>query len=73
MDLLKHVSGGLFKSRRPRLFLVLFALGTFLAVVSATAVVVSSKRQDTMGPTSTVFLPLYIYPVPGAWDPLDDV
>ncbi|OXV07814.1 hypothetical protein Egran_04418 [Elaphomyces granulatus] len=73
MDLIKHVSGALFKSRRPRIFLVLFVLGTLLAVVSATAVVVSSKRQNNMGPTSTVFLPLYIYPVPGAWDPLDHV
>ncbi|EAW09379.1 spherulation-specific family 4 protein [Aspergillus clavatus NRRL 1] len=26
-----------------------------------------------MGPKSKVFVPLYVYPAPGAWDPLEDV
>lgn len=72
MGLKRHVSGGLFKSKRPRIILALFALGILLAIASASAVVVSSKRKNNMGPKSTVFLPLYVYPAPGAWDPLED-
>ncbi|PGH09661.1 hypothetical protein AJ79_05627 [Helicocarpus griseus UAMH5409] len=28
------------------------------------------RQYDNMGPKATIFVPLYIYPEPGAWDPL---
>lgn len=40
-----------------------------LAVVIPVAVVFS-RRRHPKGLKSTVLVPLYIYPVPGAWEPL---
>jgi hypothetical protein len=43
-----------------------------LAVVIPVAVVFS-RRKHSNGLASTVLVPLYIYPDPGAWDPLYEV
>ncbi|KAL2002749.1 hypothetical protein VTN02DRAFT_6028 [Thermoascus thermophilus] len=69
----KHVSGGFFKSKRARIFLSLFIFVAILAVVIPPAVVVTLRKKHSMGPKSTVFVPLYVYPAPGAWSELENV
>ncbi|KAK2781198.1 hypothetical protein FQN53_000742 [Emmonsiellopsis sp. PD_33] len=48
-----------------------FAIFAILSTPLTLALILG--RQGDMGPTSTVFVPLYIYPDPGAWDPLYNV
>jgi hypothetical protein len=71
----KHVSAGNFlKSTRSRITLALVGLFVVLAAVIPPVVVTTlHKQQNSMGPKSTVFVPLYVYPAPGAWVPLEDV
>lgn len=64
---------GFLKSRRSRIILAIFVLIAILAVVIPPAVVVTLRKKNSMGPKSKVFVPLYIYPAPGTWDPLENV
>ncbi|KAL1990183.1 hypothetical protein VTN49DRAFT_6022 [Thermomyces lanuginosus] len=74
MEAEKGIRGGYLKSRRFRIFLGLFCFIAILAIVIPPAVVITlRKKARSMGPKSTVFVPLYVYPAPGAWSPLEDV
>lgn len=52
--------------------LAFIVLVLILAIVIPPAVVVP-LRNKSMGPKSKVFVPLYVYPAPGAWTPLENV
>ncbi|KAJ6111741.1 hypothetical protein N7523_007802 [Penicillium sp. IBT 18751x] len=69
----KHVSRrGCLRSRRSRIILAVIAFIVILAAIIP-AVVVTTLHKNSMGPKSKVFVPLYVYPVPGAWSPLEEV
>jgi hypothetical protein len=51
----------------------LVALAVILAIAIPPAVVVTLRKRNAMGPKSAVFIPLYVYPAPGAWEPLEDM
>ncbi|CAI7667576.1 unnamed protein product [Penicillium manginii] len=75
-DTEKHVSSrGCLKSRRSRIIAGLIVLIVILAAVIPPVVVTTlrKKHNNSMGPKSKVFVPLYVYPAPGAWSPLEDV
>jgi len=61
------------QTRRSRVILVIFAIIAILAIVIPPAVVVTLRKENNMGPKSRVFFPLYVYPAPGAWTPLENV
>lgn len=62
------------KSRRSRIILALIILVVICAAVIPSVVVTQTrKKHDSMGPKSKVFVPLYVYPAPGAWTPLEEV
>lgn len=64
----------LLQTRGSRIITGVIVVIAILAIVIPTAVVVSlRKKSDNMGPKSTVFVPLYVYPAPGAWTPLEEV
>ncbi|GFF37553.1 spherulin-4 [Aspergillus udagawae] len=70
----KHVSNRrCLQSRRSRILLAAIVFIAVLAVVIPPAVVVTLHKKNDMGPKSKVFVPLYVYPAPGAWTPLEDV
>jgi len=71
----KERGGGLLRRNRLRVILGVFIFIAILAVVIPPAVVVTlrKKNNNSMGPKSTVFVPLYVYPAPGAWTPLEEV
>ncbi|GIK01240.1 hypothetical protein Aspvir_005272 [Aspergillus viridinutans] len=70
----KHVSSRrCLQSRRSRIVLAVVVFIAILAVVIPPAVVVTLHKKNDMGPKSKVFVPLYVYPAPGAWTPLEDV
>lgn len=71
----KHVSSrGCLKSRRSRIIAGLVVFVVILAAVIPPVVVTTlRKKHNSMGPKSKVFVPLYVYPAPGAWSPLEDV
>lgn len=72
----KHVSSrGCLKSRRSRIIAGLVAFVVILAAIIPPVVVttLNKKNNNSMGPKSKVFVPLYVYPAPGAWSPLEDV
>ncbi|GFF31705.1 spherulin-4 [Aspergillus udagawae] len=70
----KHVSNRrCLQSRRSRILLAAIVFIAILAVVIPPAVVVTLHKKNDMGPKSKVFVPLYVYPAPGAWTPLEDV
>lgn len=74
MALEKSVRGGsLLRSRRCRVLLGIFIFIAILAVVIPPAVVITLRKKKSMGPKSKVFVPLYVYPAPGAWTPLEEV
>ncbi|RDH29739.1 cell surface spherulin 4-like protein [Aspergillus welwitschiae] len=60
------------QSRRSRLILAILVFIALLAVVIPPAVVLT-LHKFTMGPKASIFVPLYVYPAPGAWDPLEKV
>lgn len=64
---------GFLKSRRSRVILAIFVFIAILAVVIPPAVVITLRKKNSMGPKSKVFVPLYVYPAPGTWDPLENV
>ncbi|KAL4782043.1 Spherulation-specific family 4 [Aspergillus varians] len=61
-------------SWRSRLIVATLAFVALLAIVLPPAIIVSlRKNNNNMGPKAKVFVPLYVYPAPGAWDPLVNV
>ncbi|PYH41933.1 spherulation-specific family 4 protein [Aspergillus saccharolyticus JOP 1030-1] len=60
-------------STRSRVIFAVFVFIAILAVVIPPAVVVTLHKKNSMGPKASVFVPLYVYPAPGAWDPLEKV
>lgn len=70
----QHVKRGFLKSRRSRLLFGILTSIAILAIVIPPAVVVTlRKKGNDMGPKSSVFVPLYVYPAPDAWTPLQNV
>ena len=69
----QHVGSRCSQTRRSRLSLAIFAFIAILAIVIPPAVVVTLRKKNNMGPKSRVFVPLYVYPAPGAWTPLENV
>lgn len=70
----KHVSKrGCLKSRRSRIVLAVVIFIVILAAVIPPVVVTTLHKKNSMGPKSKVFVPLYVYPAPGAWTPLEEV
>ncbi|CAP85942.1 hypothetical protein E8E15_005319 [Penicillium rubens] len=69
----KHVSKRTcLKSKRSRFILATVALIVIIAAV-VPSVVVTTLKKNSMGPKAKVFVPLYIYPAPEAWAPLENV
>lgn len=70
----KHVSRReCLSSRQSRIVSAIVVLIVILAAVIPPVVVTTLHKQNSMGPKSKVFVPLYVYPAPGAWTPLEDV
>ena len=64
---------GLLRHRRPTRrgwLLIAAALTILILIVVIPLAVVLPRRARDMGPKSSVIVPLYVYPSPGAWDPL---
>jgi hypothetical protein len=63
------------KSRRFKCYTLICAMivAILLAIVVPLAVILPRNSAVTKGVKSTVLVPLYIYPAPGAWDPLYEV
>ena len=72
MNFQKLANNRFLQSKRSRLLLALIALVLILAIIITPAVVVPLRKKN-MGPKSKVFVPLYVYPAPGAWTPLENV
>ena len=51
-------------------FIVWIILGFAIVVIVVPIIVMFSKKKKGPPPKSNVLLPLYVYPAPGAWDPL---
>ncbi|KAJ5124425.1 uncharacterized protein N7515_008250 [Penicillium bovifimosum] len=69
----KHVSKRkCLKSKRSRFILAIVVLIVIIAAV-VPPVVVTTRKKDNMGPKAKVFVPLYVYPAPEAWTPLENV
>ncbi|KAL4926991.1 spherulation-specific family 4 protein [Aspergillus undulatus] len=77
MGLGKHVrERQCLRSRRSRLVAAALVFVAILAAVLPPAIIVSLRNKNNnnnMGPKAKVFVPLYVYPSPGAWDPLVNV
>ncbi|KAL4882771.1 cell surface spherulin 4-like protein [Aspergillus karnatakaensis] len=75
METKKHVRDRFcLRSRRSRIIAAALAFVAILAIVLPTAIIVSRRKDNNkMGPPAKVFVPLYVYPAPGAWDPLMNV
>jgi hypothetical protein len=71
----KHVSKrGCLKSKRSRFLLaVAILIVIIVAVVPSVVVTTLRKKNNNMGPKAKVFVPLYVYPAPEAWSPLENV
>lgn len=68
----KHVNKrGCLKSRRSRFFILLGIFIIICAAVIPPVVVTELRKKNGMGPKSKVIVPLYVYPAPGAWTPLE--
>jgi hypothetical protein len=73
-DTEKHVSKrGCLKSTRSRIILAIVALIVIIVAVVPSVVVTTLHKKNSMGPKAKVFVPLYVYPAPGAWTPLENV
>lgn len=69
----KHVSKRTcLKSKRSRFILAIVVLIVIIAAV-VPSVVVTTLKKNNMGPKAKVFVPLYVYPAPEAWAPLENV
>lgn len=74
MDVEKRAPQNQGKRRRCKiLFGILAAIGVLAVVIPTTVVEVLKHKKTTMGPKANVFVPLYVYPSPGAWTPLEQV
>lgn len=70
----KHVRGvAVSRSKLKWMIWALITLIAILAIAISPAVVATLRKENAMGPKSTVLIPLYIYPGPGAWTPLENV
>lgn len=68
----KHVSKkGFLKSGRSRILLAVVIFIIICAAVIPPVVVTELRKKNSMGPKSKVIVPLYVYPAPGAWTPLE--
>ncbi|KAL2860797.1 spherulation-specific family 4 protein [Aspergillus lucknowensis] len=61
------------RSRRSRIAVATLAFVAILAIVLPTSIILTLRKDNGMGPKAKVFVPLYVYPAPGAWDPLVNV
>ncbi|KAL4870852.1 hypothetical protein BDV12DRAFT_45013 [Aspergillus spectabilis] len=61
------------RSRRSRVVAATLVFVAILAAVLPPAIIVTLRKDKNMGPIAKVFVPLYVYPAPGAWDPLVNV
>ncbi|KAJ5592778.1 hypothetical protein N7537_009682 [Penicillium hordei] len=69
----KHVSKRTcLKSKRSRFITAIVVLIVIIAAV-VPSVVVTTLKKNNMGPKAKVFVPLYVYPAPEAWAPLENV
>ncbi|KAJ9493135.1 hypothetical protein VN97_g151 [Penicillium thymicola] len=69
----KHVSKrACLKSKRSRFILAIVVLIVIIVAV-VPSVVVTTLKKHNMGPKAKVFVPLYVYPAPEAWAPLENV
>ncbi|KAL4992058.1 Spherulation-specific family 4 [Aspergillus falconensis] len=74
MGIEKHVrERRCLRSRRSRLIVAALVFVAILAIVFPTSIIVTRRKDNNMGPKAKVFVPLYVYPAPGAWDPLVNV
>ncbi|KAL5042650.1 hypothetical protein BDW71DRAFT_200410 [Aspergillus fruticulosus] len=74
MGIEKHVrERRCLRSRRSRLIVAALVFVAILAIVLPTSIIVTRRKDNNMGPKAKVFVPLYVYPAPGAWDPLVNV
>ncbi|KAJ5469587.1 hypothetical protein N7539_009205 [Penicillium diatomitis] len=70
----KHVNRrSILRSKRGRIILAVIAFIVICAAVIPAVVVTTLRKKNNMGPKSKVFVPLYVYPAPGAWTPLENV
>lgn len=70
----KHVSKrGCLKPKRSRILLAVVVFIVLCAAIVPAVVVTTLRKKNSMGPKSKVFVPLYIYPAPEAWTPLENV
>ncbi|CAI7606686.1 unnamed protein product [Penicillium glandicola] len=70
----KHVSKRTcLKSKRSRFILAIVLLIVIIAAVVPSVVVTTLHKKNNMGPKAKVFVPLYVYPAPEAWTPLENV
>ncbi|KAI9733675.1 MAG: hypothetical protein M1834_003277 [Cirrosporium novae-zelandiae] len=60
----------LLQGRTKRFRLLLAAVITIIVLAIVIPIAVVFGRKHTMPPKSNVLVPLYVYPAPGAWDPL---
>ncbi|KAL2814964.1 Spherulation-specific family 4 [Aspergillus granulosus] len=61
------------RSRCSRVTASVLAFVAILAVILPSAILLTLRKDNNMGPKAKVFVPLYVYPAPGAWDPLLNV
>lgn len=54
----------------PRRYLFWALLAITVLTIVVPAAVMFSKRKKTTPPKSSILVPLYVYPAPGAWEPL---
>ncbi|KAJ5692216.1 hypothetical protein N7462_001639 [Penicillium macrosclerotiorum] len=70
----EHVSKrACLKSKRSRLLLIVSIFIVLCVAIIPAVVVTTLHKKNSMGPKSKVFVPLYVYPSPGAWTPLENV
>ncbi|KAJ5520395.1 Spherulation-specific family 4 [Penicillium fimorum] len=70
----KHVSKRTcLKTKRSRFILAIVVLIVIIAAVVPSVVVTTLQKKNNMGPKAKVFVPLYVYPAPEAWTPLENV
>jgi len=60
-----------FRTKSGRIRWLLVALVVLLAIIIPLAVILP-RQKASAGLRSTILVPLYIYPGPGAWDALYD-
>lgn len=70
----KHVSNRTcLKSKLSRFILAIVVLIVIIVAVVPSVVVTTLHKKNSMGPKAKVFVPLYVYPAPEAWAPLENV